>query len=114
MMPAELSIDLLRTAMESLLRPRPLLKPWLDEKRGVIERILSIIDADRTSSGPHIVTASVAAEILGVSRQRVHQLAQEGRLTPIDVAVGGKERERMILFERTDIELCRRERAEKK
>jgi hypothetical protein len=60
-----------------------------------------------------LVTSAVAAAILGVSRQRVHQLVDAGKLKALRVETGGAERMRMLVFERTEVERCRAGRAKR-
>ena len=58
---------------------------------------------------PDLVTVNVAAKILGVSRQRVHQLVAEGELGAVKVTTAGFERQRWLEFERSEVERCLRE-----
>ena len=49
-----------------------------------------------------LVSSSVAAELIGVLRQRVHQLVAEGRLHALKVETGGNRTQ--LVFRRTEIE----------
>ncbi|MGH2595743.1 MAG: helix-turn-helix domain-containing protein [Actinomycetota bacterium] len=49
-----------------------------------------------------LVSSSVAAKMIGVSRQRVYQLVAEGRLQALKVATS--ENRTQLVFRRTEIE----------
>jgi hypothetical protein len=51
---------------------------------------------------PDLVSSSVAAKLIGVSRQRVHQLVAEGRLHALKVETSGDRTQ--LVFRRTEIE----------
>jgi len=53
-----------------------------------------------------LVTASKAALILGVSRQRVHQMIQEGKLKPAST-IRGRKGVLLYQFDRADVERLR-------
>ena len=49
-----------------------------------------------------LVSSSVVAKLIGVSRQRVHQLVAEGRLRALKVETSGDRTQ--LVFRRTEIE----------
>jgi len=57
-----------------------------------------------------LVTTSAAAEILGVSRQRAHQLVDVGQLDAMRVETA-RAKNGMLVFRRADVERLRVERS---
>lgn len=50
----------------------------------------------------NLITAGLAAKILGVNRSRIYQMVTEGKVTPVAIGIDG-----ILVFDRRDIERMR-------